>query len=105
MTGTRATGHHVTSGGVGSGHFLYNVYSSVSRAGGREAYPRFECGLLSFFRKTDLMFVCLFVFVALRPKSTAMVIAGRSVYLTTLFSWASLNEQLTSNRAHTFACN
>ena len=30
--------------------------------------------------------ICLFVcFVALRPKSTAMVIAGRSVYLTTLF--------------------
>ena len=28
------------------------------------------------------MFVC---FVALRPKSTAMVIAGRSVHLTTLF--------------------
>ena len=27
--------------------------------------------------------VCLFV--ALRPKSTAMVIAGRSVHLTTLF--------------------
>ena len=49
---------------------------------------------------------CLFVcFVALRPKSTAMVIAGRSVHLTTLFSWASLNKQLTSNRAHTFACN
>ena len=49
------------------------------------------------------MFVCLFV--ALRPKSTAMVIGGRSVHLTTLFSWASLNKQLTSNRAHTFACN
>ena len=48
----------------------------------------------------------LFVyFVALRPKSTAMVIAGLSVHLTTLFSWASLNKQLTSNRAHTFACN
>ena len=31
--------------------------------------------------------VCLFVcIVALRPKSTAMVIAGRSVHLTTLFS-------------------
>ena len=30
-------------------------------------------------------FVCLFVFVALRPKSTAMVIAGRSVHLITLF--------------------
>ena len=45
----------------------------------------------------------LFVFVALRPKSTAMVIAGRSVHHT--FSWASLNKQFTSNRAHTFACN
>ena len=30
------------------------------------------------------IFVCLFVFVALHPKSTAMVIAGRSVHLTTL---------------------
>ena len=28
---------------------------------------------------------CWLVFVALRPKSTAMVIAGRSVHLTTLF--------------------
>ena len=36
----------------------------------------------------DILLVsfCLFVcFVALRPKSTAMVIAGRSVHLTTLF--------------------
>ena len=48
------------------------------------------------------LFLC---FVVLRSKSTAMVIAGRSVHLTTLFSWASLNKQLTSNRAHTFACN
>ena len=32
------------------------------------------------------MVVCLFVcFVALRPKSTAMVMGGRSVHLTTLF--------------------
>ena len=31
------------------------------------------------------LFICLFVFVALRPMSTAMVIAGRSVHLTTLF--------------------
>ena len=32
------------------------------------------------------LFVCLFVcFVALRPKSTAMVMAGRSVHLTILF--------------------
>ena len=30
--------------------------------------------------------VCMYVcFLALRPKSTAMVIAGRSVHLTTLF--------------------
>ena len=54
------------------------------------------------YQLMDDLFVCLF---ALRPKSTAMVIAGRSVHLTTLFSWASLNKQLTSNRAHTFACN
>ena len=34
-----------------------------------------------------LVFTCLLLvgFVALRPKSTAMVIAGRSVHLTTLF--------------------
>ena len=31
------------------------------------------------------LFVCLFVFVALHPKSTAMVMARRSVHLTTLF--------------------
>ena len=30
----------------------------------------------------SILFVC---FVALRPKSTAMVIAGRSVHLNTLF--------------------
>ena len=46
------------------------------------------------YEKVKLI-VCLFVF-ALRPKSTAMVIAGRSVDLTTLFSWASLKKQLTS---------
>ena len=40
-----------------------------------------------------LFFVC---FVALCPKSTAMVMAGRSVHLTTLFSWTSLKKQLTS---------
>ena len=34
--------------------------------------------------------------VALSPKSTAMVMAGRSVDLTTLFYWASLNKRLTS---------
>ena len=40
--------------------------------------------MLDFFY--SISFVCLFVcFVALRPTSTAMVIAGRSVHLTTLF--------------------
>ena len=38
------------------------------------------------------LFVC---YVALRRKSTAMVMAGWSVHQTTL-SWASLNKQLTS---------
>ena len=32
----------------------------------------------------SFLFVC---FGALRPKSTAMVMAGRSVHLTTLFPW------------------
>ena len=39
--------------------------------------------LLIFFEK--FFQVYLVGFVALRPKSTAMVIAGRSVHLTTLF--------------------
>ena len=33
----------------------------------------------------SILLLILFVFVALRPKSTAMVIAGRSVHITTLF--------------------
>ena len=37
---------------------------------------------LFFFGGGGGLFVC---FIALRPKSTAMVIAGRSVHLTTLF--------------------
>ena len=36
-------------------------------------------------RKRMHQLFVLFVFVALRPKSTAMVITGRSVHLTTLF--------------------
>ena len=45
---------------------------------------------LIIITQTDVLFVC---FVALRPKSTALVIAGRSVHLTTLFSWAGLNKR------------
>ena len=40
---------------------------------------------ISYFRVGMWYFACLFVFVALRPKSTAMVMAGRSIHLTTLF--------------------
>ena len=36
-------------------------------------------------RVVDVLRAYWFVFVALRPMSTAMVIAGRSVHLTTLF--------------------
>ena len=50
------------------------------------------CFCLIFF-----FFFFFFFFVALCPMSTAMVIAGRSVHLTTLFSWAGLSKQLTSN--------
>ena len=39
--------------------------------------------LLLSIKRDDCLFVCFFV--ALRPMSTAMVIAGRSVHLTTLF--------------------
>ena len=38
--------------------------------------------LILYLRQVSLF---LFCFVALRPKSTAMVIAGQSVHLTTLF--------------------
>ena len=66
--------------------------------------------LLNFFKQVEEeikceacharlpLFVCLFVCFALRPKSTSMVMAGWSVHLlvTTPFSYASLNKQLTS---------
>ena len=39
-------------------------------------------GNITVQKMVSILFVC---FLALRPKSTAMVIAGRSVHLTTLF--------------------
>ena len=58
--------------------------------------PNSQWSLHAFFMEDSaihktviVLFVCLF---ALRPKSTAMVIAGRSVHLTTLFpgqAWTS----------------
>ena len=47
------------------------------------------------------MFVCLFVcFVALRPKSTAMVMAGRSVHLSTLFFLGKLEQAVNQYIMH-----
>ena len=48
----------------------------------------------SIFTPDSFFCVC---FVALRPKSTAMAMAARSVHLTTHFSLAGLNKRLTSN--------
>ena len=49
---------------------------------------------------------CLFVcFVALHPKSTDMVMAGRSVHLPTLFAWQAWTGSQPVLHAHTFACN
>ena len=44
-------------------------------------------------------------FVALRPISIAMVMAGWSVHLTTLFPGQAWTSGLPVVRAHTFACN
>ena len=41
--------------------------------------------IILFSEAKSLVQFCLLVFVALRPKSTAMVRAGRSVHLTKLF--------------------
>ena len=49
--------------------------------------------------------VFFFCFVALRLKSTAMVIAGRSVHLTTLFPGQAWTSGKPVIRAQTFACN
>ena len=38
----------------------------------------------------EIVWFCLFVFLALRLKSTAIVMAGRSVHLTTLFPGQAL---------------
>ena len=53
--------------------------------GGRVEIPLFQNMVMLHIKlkgMTNVLFVC---FVALRPKSTAMVIAGRSVHPTTLF--------------------
>ena len=57
------------------------VFDSRPRGRGFE-HHRLQC---------DVLFVC---FVALRHKSTAMVIAGRSVHLTTLFFLGKLEQAI-----------
>ena len=57
----------------------------TSDRGGRGFDPH-RCHWVVVFEQDTFIPAFLFVcFVALRPKSTAMVIAGRSVHLTTLF--------------------
>ena len=56
----------------------FGCSKELSHRDGSFEYLQHMFWLIVFF------FVFLF-FVALRPKSTAMVIAGRSVHLTTLF--------------------
>ena len=58
-------------------------------------------------RATYLIFTILsdVCFVALRPNSTAMVMVGRSVHLTTLFPGQALTSCVPVLQANTFACN
>ena len=44
--------------------------------------------------RVNCLFECLFVSDALRPKSTAMVMAGRSVHLTTLFPGQAISTKV-----------
>ena len=48
-------------------------------------HKQYQHRYLSTFIVTILSKTCFVCFVALRPKSTAMVMAGRSVHLSTLF--------------------
>ena len=76
--------------------YIFEISNLFQPFSGRFAYDKF-CQICSEVCLEELLnfpmspwrpeilknsFVC---FVALRPKSTAMVIAGRSVHLTTLF--------------------
>ena len=61
--------------------FLKNSFKTTIRVA-NSLYPDQASLNVSPDLGTNCLFVC---FVALRPKSTAMVMAGRSVHLTTLF--------------------
>ena len=59
-------------------HSYSSIIRSLNFTGAQLRHNDFRI----FTDPSRFVFVC---FVALRPKSTAMVIAGRSVHLTTLF--------------------
>ena len=81
-----------TRGCTNSVHDLLSFHYDQDNKAGFTLYERFTlnemdmCNIIRIrsIERTQIlfMFVC---YVALRPKSTAMVIAGRSVHLTTLF--------------------
>ena len=81
-----------------SARVLLNLLNKLGKRDKMRGLPSFLSLFRNEFNKFNNTRVCLFV--ALHPKSTAMVIAGRSVHLTTLFSWAGLNKRLTSNFVH-----
>ena len=64
--------HQTRRDGLTDGQTVRLLYASQSSFGGIRIIAQ-------------LLFVLFVCFVALRPKSTAMVMAGRSVHLTTLF--------------------
>ena len=66
--------------GSAAAHSKAKILLLLLRLLGFEFGPDLELWITVSF--PVVLFVC---FVALRPKSTAMVIAGRSVHLTTLF--------------------
>ena len=74
---------------LGSSGGTFHFYSYFNRTVCAALYTRSSsiAGLTSRYHmiQGNLFFFFFFVFVALRPMSTAMVIAGRSVHLTTLF--------------------
>ena len=68
---------------------LFKHKTSIERTG-------YSVNILLPMIELFAMFTNSVCFVALHSKSTAVVMAGQSVHLTTLFSWASLNKWLTS---------
>ena len=69
--------NHLCNSGIG--HFERHFCEIILNL---DLWFKRKCCLKLFLIYSSGLFVC---FVALRSKSTAMVIAGRSVHLTTLF--------------------